>query len=35
MEKISWTGRARIEEVLQRVEEKRNVLRTIKEREAN
>ena len=35
MEKISWTDRARIEEVLQRVEEKRNVLQTITRMEAN
>ena len=35
MEKISWTDRARIEKVLQRVEDKRNVLQAIKRREAN
>jgi hypothetical protein len=35
MEKISWTGRVRYEEVLHTVEEERNILRTIKRRNAN
>jgi 2-polyprenyl-3-methyl-5-hydroxy-6-metoxy-1,4-benzoquinol methylase len=30
MEKISWTDRVRNEEVLHRVKEERNILRTIK-----
>jgi hypothetical protein len=35
MEKISWTDRVRNEEVLHRVKEERNILRTIKIRKAN
>jgi hypothetical protein len=35
MEKISWTVRVRNEEVLHRVKEERNILHTIKRREAN
>jgi hypothetical protein len=35
MEKISWTDRVRNEEVLHRVKEDRNVLRTVKRRKAN
>jgi hypothetical protein len=35
MEKISWTDRVRNEEVLHRVKEERNILNTIKRREAN
>jgi hypothetical protein len=35
MEKISWTDRARNEEVLHRVKEERNILHTIKIRKAN
>jgi hypothetical protein len=35
MEKISWTGRVRNEEVLHRVKEERNILHTIKRRKAN
>jgi hypothetical protein len=35
MEKISWTDRVRNEEVLHRVKEERNILRTIKRRKAN
>ena len=35
MEKISWTDRVRNEEVLHRVKEERNVLRTVKRRKAN
>jgi hypothetical protein len=35
MEKISWIDRVRNEEVLHKVKEKRNVLRTIKRRKAN
>ena len=31
MEKISWTDRVKNEEVLQRVKDERNVLRTMKE----
>ena len=34
MEKIDWTDRVRNEEVLPRVEEERNILRTIKRRTA-
>jgi hypothetical protein len=33
MEKISWTDRVRNEEVLHRVKEERNVLRTVKKKE--
>jgi replicative superfamily II helicase len=33
--KISWTDNVRNEEVLQRVKEERNILRTIKRRKAN
>jgi hypothetical protein len=35
MEKISWTDRVRNEEVLHRVKEERNILRTIQRRKAN
>jgi hypothetical protein len=35
LEKISWTDRVRNEEVLHRVKEDRNILRTIKRRKAN
>jgi hypothetical protein len=35
MEKISWTDHVRNEEVLQRIKEERNILHTIKRREAN
>ena len=35
MEKISWTGRVKDEEVLQTVMEERNILHTIKGRKAN
>ena len=35
MEEISWTDRARNEEVSQRVEEERNGLQTIKRRDVN
>jgi hypothetical protein len=35
MEKISWTDRVRNEEVLLRVKEERNVLRTVKRRKDN
>jgi hypothetical protein len=35
MEKISWTDRVRNEEVLHRVEEERNILRTVKRRKTN
>jgi hypothetical protein len=35
MEKISWTDRVRNEEVLHRVKEDRNIVRTIKRRKAN
>jgi hypothetical protein len=35
MEKVSWTNRVRTEEVLRTVKEERNVLHTIKRREAN
>ena len=35
MEKISWTNCVRNEEVLQGVKEDRNVLQTIKKKEAN
>jgi hypothetical protein len=35
MEKISWTDRVRNEAVLQRVEEERNILNTIKRWKAN
>jgi hypothetical protein len=34
MEKISWTDRVK-NEVLQRVEEERNILHTLKQRKAN
>jgi len=34
MEKISWTNRVKKEEVLQRVEEVRNILQTTKRRKA-
>jgi hypothetical protein len=35
MEKISWTGRVRTEELLHRVKEGRNILHTVNRREAN
>jgi hypothetical protein len=35
MEKISWTDRVRNDEVLHKVKEERNNLRTIKRRKAN
>jgi hypothetical protein len=35
MEKISWTDRVRNEEVLHSVKEERNIVRTIKRRQAN
>jgi hypothetical protein len=35
MEKISWTGRVRNEEVLRRVKEERNIVHTVKRRKAN
>jgi hypothetical protein len=35
IEKISWTDRARNEEILSRVKEERNILHTIKRRKAN
>jgi hypothetical protein len=35
MEKISWTDRVGNEEVLHRVKEERNIVRTIKRRKAN
>jgi hypothetical protein len=35
MEKISWTDRVRNEELLHRVKEERNILHTIKRRQAN
>jgi hypothetical protein len=35
LEKISWTDRVRNEEVLQRVNEERNIVHTIKRRKAN
>jgi hypothetical protein len=35
MEKISWTDRVRNEEVLHRVKVERNIVHTIKRREAN
>ena len=35
MEKISWNDRVRSEEVLHRVKEERNILRTIKRRKVN
>jgi hypothetical protein len=35
MQKISWTDRVRIEEVLHRVKEERNIVHTIKRRKAN
>jgi len=35
MEKISWINHVQNEEVLQRVEEKRNIVYTIKRRKAN
>ena len=35
MEKISWTDQVRNEEVLHRVKEERNALRTVKRRKAN
>jgi hypothetical protein len=35
MERISWTGRVRNEEVLHRVKEERNIVHTIKRRKAN
>jgi hypothetical protein len=35
MEKISWTDGVRIEEVLHRVKEEKNILHTIKRRKAN
>jgi hypothetical protein len=35
MEKISWTDRVKNDEVLQRVEEVRNILQTTKRRKAN
>jgi hypothetical protein len=35
MEKIIWADRVKNEEILQRVQEERNILQTIKRREAN
>jgi hypothetical protein len=35
LEKISWTDRVRSEEILHRVKEESNVLRTVKRRKAN
>jgi hypothetical protein len=35
MQKLSWTGRVRSEEVLGRVKEERNIVHTIKRRKAN
>jgi len=35
MEKISWTDHVRIEEVLLRVKEQRNILHEIRKRKAN
>jgi hypothetical protein len=35
MEKVSWTDRVGNEELLHRVKEDRNILRTIKRRKAN
>jgi hypothetical protein len=35
MQKISWTDRVRNEEVVHRVKDKINILRTIKRRKAN
>jgi hypothetical protein len=35
MDKISWTDRVRNEEALHRVKEERNILHTVKRREAN
>ena len=35
MEKISWTDRVRIEEVLHRDKEQRNILHTVERRKAN
>jgi hypothetical protein len=35
VEKISWTDHVRNEEVLRRVKEERNILRTIKRRKTN
>jgi hypothetical protein len=35
MEKISWTDRVKNEKVLQRVKEERNIVHTIKRRNAN
>jgi hypothetical protein len=35
MEKIGWTDHMRNEDILQRVKEERNILHTIKIREAN
>ena len=35
MEEISWTDRVRNEEVLHRVKEERNILRTIKRKKAD
>jgi hypothetical protein len=35
MDEISWTDRVRNEEVLHRVKEERNILRTVKRRKAN
>ena len=35
IEKISWTGRVRNEEVLLRVKEQRNILHTVHRRKAN
>jgi hypothetical protein len=35
MEMISWTDHVRIEEVLQRVREERNILQTMRRRKAN
>ena len=35
MDKISWTDRVRNEEVLHRVKEERNILYTVKRRNAN
>jgi len=35
MEKFSWTDRVKNEELLRRVNEKRNILHTVKRRKAN
>jgi hypothetical protein len=35
MDKISWTDHVRIDKVLQRVKEEKNILQTIRTRKAN